>query len=167
MEDDITEATDSSTVTSDNMLTNDPSKRPLAPNTKNSEDSKGDSNPQDVSVDDAVTKSSDHPEDKNDDSEPEVDTVVSTIGNGNTLNAKLSFSYKSLCDRLMDTGESDIQTYDNETGDETVAEVEYETEDDNEDDNEDESDIKLAFIATRSGLMRFKEEFDDDNDEQA
>ena len=54
-----------------------------------------------------------------------------------------------------------------ETEAEAVAEVEYETEDDNEDDNDDESDIKLAFIATRSGLMRFKEEFDDDNDEQA
>merc|ERR1719225_1913737 len=63
-----------------------------------------------------------------------------------------------------DEAETENET---ETEDEAVAEVEYETEDDNEDDNEDESDIKLAFIATRSGLMRFKEEFDDDNDEQA
>ena len=63
--------------------------------------------------------------------------------------------------------EEDEAETETETEAEAVAEVEYETEDDNEDDNEDESDIKLAFIATRSGLMRFKEEFDDDNDEQA
>ena len=63
--------------------------------------------------------------------------------------------------------EEDEAETETETEAEAVAEVEDETEDDNEDDNEDESDIKLAFIATRSGLMRFKEEFDDDNDEQA
>ena len=46
LEDDITEATDSGAVTGDSMLTNDPSKRPLAPNTKNTEDNNDDSNPQ-------------------------------------------------------------------------------------------------------------------------
>ena len=127
LEDDITEATDSGAVTGDSMLTNDPSKRPLAPNTKNTEDNNDDSNPQvehyhkdtgkannvpkkNVPVDDAITKSIYLPEDKNNDSEPEVDTVASTIGNGNTLNAKLSLSYNSPCD-MVDTTDEKSVTY--------------------------------------------------------
>ena len=107
---DTTEATDKGAITSESMVTNDPSKRPLAPNTKNMEGSKDDSNTQNVPVDDAVEKSIDHPENKDNDSETEVDTVASTEGNGNTLNAKLSLSHNFPFD-MVDTTDEKSVTY--------------------------------------------------------
>ena len=61
-----------------------------------------------VAVEDAITNSIYLPEDKNNDSEPGVDAVASTIGNGDdTLNDKPSLYYNSPGDKPMNNGESD------------------------------------------------------------
>ena len=71
-------------------------------------------------------------------------------------------------EEAVENEDEEVEDEEVEAEDEEVeaeAEVEYEAEDENEDDNVDEFGIKLAFIATRSGLMRFTEHSDDFYDE--
>ena len=143
-------------VTTDSMITDNPSKKPLASNTKNIEESNDDSNPRveyrhtyteeaeyvpkkDVAEENArtyVPTYSIYPsDDKNNGSEPGVDTIVSTkVNAGDTLDDLSDYA------KPMNTEKSDLKAYDKGTIDGPVAEIIMIT-----DNNEKESE------ATNSG----------------